>query len=74
MAICDVCGFQFRLPHLIELIVKGYKTNIKACPEGCNPDHPPLMLGTVPVEDPQAKRNPRPESAVLVASTNLHCG
>jgi hypothetical protein len=74
IAICDVCGFQYRLRQLKELIVKGNKTNIRACPECWNPDQPQLMLGTVPVEDPQAIRNPRPDSAELVASRDIQWG
>jgi hypothetical protein len=74
IAICDVCGFQYRLPQLKELIVKGNKTNIRACPECWNPDQPQLMLGTFPVEDPQAIRNPRSDSAELVASRDIQWG
>jgi hypothetical protein len=68
IAICDVCGFQYRLPQLKELIVKGNKTNIRACPECWNPDQPQNRLGEFPVDDPQAIRNPRSDSAELVAS------
>ena len=74
IAICDVCGFQYRLRQLKELIVKGNKTNIRACPECWNPDQPQLMLGTVPVQDPQAIRNPRSDSAELVASRDIQWG
>jgi hypothetical protein len=74
IAICDVCGFQYKLRQLQELIVKGNKTNIRACPECWNPDQPQLMLGTVPVQDPQAIRNPRPDSAELVASRDIQWG
>jgi hypothetical protein len=60
-------GFSTSLRELKELIVKGNKTNIKACPECWNPDQPQNKLGEFPVEDPQALRNPRPDSAELVA-------
>jgi hypothetical protein len=63
LAICDVCGFQYKLRELKSLIVKGRDTNVKACPECWNPDHPQLHLGEYPVDDPQAIRNPRPDVA-----------
>ena len=74
IAMCDVCGFEFKLKTLKDLVVKGRNTNIKACPECWNPDQPQLMLGTVPVEDPQAIRNPRSDSAELVASRDIQWG
>ena len=61
IAMCDVCGFQYKLKVLKDLVVKGRNTNIKACPECWNPDQPQLRLGVFPVEDPQAIRNPRPD-------------
>ena len=74
IAICDVCGFQYKLRELKELIVKGNKTNIKACPECWNPDQPQNKLGEFPVEDPQALRNPRPDSTELVSSRDIQWG
>lgn len=62
IAECDVCGQRYKLRKLRELIVKTKKTNILACPECWNPDHPQLQLGMYPVEDPQAVRNPRPDA------------
>jgi len=61
LAICDICGFQYLLRELKNLVRKGVDTNIKACPECWNPDHPQLRLGEFPVDDPQAIRNPRPD-------------
>lgn len=61
LAICDVCGFAYKLRDLRDLIIKGKDTNIKACPECWNPDQPQLHLGEFPVDDPQAVRNPRPD-------------
>jgi len=62
LGVCDVCGFTYRLRELRNLIVKGRDTNTKACPECWNPDQPQLKLGEFPVHDPQALRNPRPDS------------
>ena len=61
LAECDVCGFQYRLRQLRPLVIKAVVTGIKACPECWNPDQPQLMLGTFPVSDPQALRDPRPD-------------
>jgi len=61
LAICDICGFQYKLRELRGLIVKGRNSNLMACPECWNPDQPQLSLGTFPVNDPQAIRNPRPD-------------
>ena len=65
LAICDVCGFQYKLRQLKVLVQKGVPTNLKACPTCWNPDHPQLKLGMYPVDDPQALRNPRPDSTYL---------
>lgn len=61
IAECDICGFRYKLRKLKELIIKDTPTQILACPECWNPSHPQLKLGTFPVEDPQAIRNPRPD-------------
>jgi len=74
LAICDVCGFQYKLRELKDLIVKGQNSNIKACPECWNPDHPQLHLGEYPVDDPQALRDPRPDSAELASSRDIQFG
>jgi|TARA_R110000751_G_scaffold58249_2_gene123072 hypothetical protein len=64
IALCDVCGFQYKLRELKNLIVKGRDTNVKACRECWNPDQPQLRLGEFPVNDPQAIRDPRPDQSL----------
>lgn len=59
---CDVCGFRFDLKRLNNLVIKDKVTEIKACPQCWVPDQPQLMLGSFPVDDPQAIRNPRPDT------------
>ena len=71
LGVCDVCGFTYRLREMRNLVRKGRDTNIKACPECWNPDHPQLKLGEVPVHDPQALRDPRPDSNQYAASRAL---
>ena len=66
LALCDVCGFQYKLRELRDLIVKGRIANIKACPECWNSDQPQLMLGEFPVDDPQAIRDPRIDTSIGV--------
>lgn len=63
IAMCDVCGFQYKLKTLRPLVIKTKVTNILACEECWVPDQPQLMLGTFPIEDPQAVRNPRPDTS-----------
>jgi hypothetical protein len=65
IAICDVCGFQFRLKELKALVIKTKNVNVLACSECWNPDQPQLQLGMYPVDDPQGLRNPRPDSSYL---------
>lgn len=65
IAICDRCGFRFRLRELRELIVKTKKVNLLVCTECWEPDQPQLQLGMYPVDDPQALRNPRPDNTYL---------
>tara|TARA_R110000796_G_scaffold64810_2_gene149980 strand:- start:1321 stop:1686 length:366 start_codon:yes stop_codon:yes gene_type:complete len=70
IAYCDVCGFQYKLKDLKELVVKGVNTNIKACTECWNPDHPQLKLGEFPIDDPQALRDPRPDQSLGESGDN----
>ena len=71
LGVCDVCGFTYRLREMRNLVRKGRDTNVKACPECWNPDHPQLKLGEFPVHDPQALRDPRPDSNQYGASRAL---
>ena len=70
IAECDICGFQFKLRELKNLVRKGQDTNLKACPECWSPDHPQLKLGEFPVDDPQAIRDPRPDRSLGEAGAN----
>lgn len=59
---CDYCGFRFDLKRLKNVVVKTKQTAIKACPQCWTPDQPQLQLGMYPVADPQAIRDPRPDT------------
>ena len=62
IAQCDRCGFRYKLKQLKRLVIKTKNVNILVCPECWEPDQPQLSLGLYPVNDPQAIRNPRPDS------------
>jgi hypothetical protein len=64
---CDRCGFRFKLKQLKKLTIKTKQVNILVCPECWEQDQPQLQLGMYPVNDPQAVRNPRPDTTYVVA-------
>jgi hypothetical protein len=70
IAMCDRCGQQFKLKQLKTEIIKQRKYQLLVCHECWDPDHPQLMLGTFPVDDPQALRNPRRDTTYATAGTN----
>jgi hypothetical protein len=70
IAICDRCGFRFKLRDLSTLVVKTKRVNILVCKECWDPDHPQLQLGMYPVDDPQALRNPRRDTTFVTAGVN----
>jgi len=69
--LCDVCGFAYKLADLKELRRNGRYTSLKACKECWEEDHPQNELGKFPVHDPQALRDPRPDTAELASSREL---
>ena len=70
IAICDRCGFQFKLKTLRKEIIKTKVYNLLVCDECWDPDQPQLQLGMYPVDDPQAVREPRRDSTYYTAGTN----
>ena len=67
IAECDRCGFQYQLKQLKTIVVKTKNVNLLVCPTCWEPDQPQLQLGMYPVDDPQALRNPRPDTTYLQA-------
>lgn len=61
IAECDRCSFRFKLSELRKLTVAGVVISTKVCKQCWEPDHPQLMQGRYPVDDPQAIREPRPD-------------
>ena len=64
---CDRCGFRYKLKQLRKLVIKTKNVNILVCPSCWEPDQPQLQLGMYPVDDPQALRNPRPDTTYYEA-------
>lgn len=62
IAQCDRCDFRYKLSELRIQVLKTKPYRIKVCPSCWDPDHPQLQLGMYPVDDPQAVREPRPDS------------
>jgi hypothetical protein len=55
------------LKQLKKLTIKTKQVSIKVCPECWDPDQPQLQLGMYPVSDPQAVREPRPDTSYAVS-------
>ena len=70
IAMCDRCGFQYKLTALRKEIQKTKIYNLLVCPQCFDPDQPQLQLGMYPVDDPQAVRNPRNDSTYITAGIN----
>lgn len=60
---CDNCGQRYPLDELKVQVVAGKPTNTKNCYQCLDKDHPQYFLGRVPINDPQALRNPRPDTS-----------
>lgn len=69
IAMCDRCGQKFSLKELRTQTLKTKPYKIKVCRPCYEPDHPQLKLGMYPVFDPQAVREPRPDTSYQQAGT-----
>lgn len=67
---CDRCGQRYKLKQLKQLVIKTKNVNILVCPTCWEPDQPQLQLGMYPVDDPQALRNPRPDTSYTQSGLN----
>jgi len=70
IAVCDRCGFRFKLKELKREILKTKTRSDLVCPSCFDPDQPQLQLGMYPVDDPQALRNPRRDTTYVTAGVN----
>jgi hypothetical protein len=71
LGVCDICGFTYLLHKLRDVYEKDRNTYIKACPICWDSSHPQLRLGDFPVRDPQALRDPRPDTTQLASSRTI---
>jgi hypothetical protein len=70
IAECDRCGQRYKLKELRKQVLKTKIYNIKVCPTCWDPDQPQLSLGLYPVNDPQAVREPRPDTSYLASGVS----
>jgi hypothetical protein len=70
IAECDRCGQQYKLKKLKTEIIKTKQYDLKVCPECWDPDHPQLLLGMYPVDDPQGIRGPRRDTTYVTSGVN----
>jgi len=70
IAECDRCGQQYKLKRLKTEIIKTKQYDLKVCPECWDPDHPQLLLGMYPVDDPQGVRGPRRDTTYVTSGVN----
>jgi len=59
---CDRCGQRFKLKDMKRIMIKDTLTQILVCKQDWEPSQPQLQLGRYPVFDPQALKNPRPDT------------
>lgn len=64
---CDTCGIRCKLLELIPQFIRGQRTGMLACPTCDDPDHPQNFLDKYVSVDPQALRNPRPDTGLLAS-------
>lgn len=62
---CDVTGFRYRLKDLVPLIRDGRATGFRVGYDVLDKDNPQYELGRMNMSDPQALRNPRPDTSLL---------
>jgi hypothetical protein len=74
LGLCDRCGRQYLLRELRDQVVDQKKTGLLVCYECFDVDHPQLQLGKVPIFDPQALRDPRPDKRTDVTNNPVFQG
>jgi len=59
---CDRCAFRYPLHELGYEIEDKRPNGLRVCPECFDKDHPQLQLGEFRVYDPEALKDPRPDT------------
>lgn len=67
---CDRCAQRYMLKDLRTQTLKTKPYKVKVCKACWDPDHPQLQLGMYPVNDPQAVREPRPDTSYVSSGTS----
>jgi len=62
---CDRTGFRYPLKDLVDEYRDGVKTGFRVGRDVVDPDQPQNFLGRVKINDPQALRNPRPDTSLV---------
>ena len=65
IAECDRCGVRTKLNSLKLLTINRALVDIRVCRSCWEPDQPQYNVGLIPVDDPQAVRDPRPDNSYL---------
>lgn len=65
LGICDRCGLTYRLNRLQEQVINRTLSGLLVCPSCLDKDHPQYRLAEVDAVDPQALRNPRPDTGKI---------
>lgn len=64
IAVCDRCGFQYKLHQLKPQYTDLKDTGLLVCLSCMDEENPQLQLGRWPVDDPQAVKDPRPDTGL----------
>lgn len=64
LAICDRCGRTCKYRELKYQIFNQQNQQIRVCPSCLDQDEPQLQVGRIPVNDPQALYQPRPDTGI----------
>lgn len=67
---CDRTGFRYPLKDLVYEVQNGRRTGMRIGKDVVDSDHPQNFVGRVKADDPQALRDPRPDTG-LEASREL---
>jgi hypothetical protein len=68
---CGRCDFRYPLKRLRRIMIKDTLTQLMVCPSCWESSHPQLQQGKYPVNDPQALRNPRPDTSYQVSGITI---
>jgi len=69
---CGRCDFRYPLKQLRRIMLKDTLTQLMVCPECWEPSQPQLQTGKFPVNDPQALRDPRPDTSYQVSGLDIN--